>query len=105
MARCVVSVLAGVFALSMHLDASLVLCALQSQGRLKITPCGLAWRRDGGGKSVEVPQSGAPGLAISNAVICHWTKPLQLQSYIPAKSKAIAIAIALHVPASRERVR
>ena len=62
----------------MHLDASLVLWALQSQGRLKITPSGLAWRRDGGGKSVEVPQSGAPGFAINNAIHSHWTKPLQL---------------------------
>lgn len=33
--------------------------ALQSLGRLKITPTGLAWRRDGGGKTVDVPQSGA----------------------------------------------
>ena len=32
---------------------------VQSQGRLKITPTGLAWRRDGGGKTVDVPQSGA----------------------------------------------
>ena len=101
MARCVFCYMACVFALSLHRDASLVLSALQSQGRLKITPSGLAWRRDGGGKNVEVPQSGAPGLAIRNATHCHWTKPLQLQTYAPAR----ATAIALQVPASRVRVR
>ncbi|KAK9825879.1 hypothetical protein WJX81_000254 [Elliptochloris bilobata] len=40
-----------------------------SQGRLKITPSGLTWRRDGGGKTVEVPQSDIQGL--------YWSKTAQ----------------------------
>ena len=67
-----------------------VLCASQSQGRLKITPSGLAWRRDGGGKSVEVPQSGVPGLAIRKAVHCDWERLSAASKRRPSHSHIIA---------------